>query len=46
VLSAARETLKPTRHGDVFSEGDVLIRPSPSRREFHPTDNLIILQTL
>jgi VWFA-related protein len=42
VLSRHAEPLKPTAAtGDVFSEGSVRIRPSPSR-EFHPTDNLII----
>ena len=32
---------RPSRNGDVFSEGSVQIRPSPSR-EFHSTDNLIV----
>src|SRR6266566_1894066 len=42
VLSRHAEPLKQTaRNGDVLSEGNVQIRPSPSR-EFHPTDNLII----
>jgi VWFA-related protein len=42
VLSRHAEPLKPgTAKGDVFSEGGVLIRPSPSR-EFHVSDNLII----
>jgi VWFA-related protein len=42
VLSRHAEPLKqPARNGDVFSEGNVQIRPSPSR-EFHSTDNLII----
>jgi hypothetical protein len=42
VLSRHAEPLKQTAGGgEVFSEGNVQIRPSPSR-EFHPTDNLII----
>jgi VWFA-related protein len=42
VLSRHAEPLKQTTaSADVFSEGDVQVRPSPSR-EFHPTDNLII----
>src|SRR6266404_190796 len=42
VLSRHAEPVKQTaRNGDVFSEGGVQIRPSPSR-EFHSTDNLII----
>src|SRR6266849_541714 len=42
VLSRHAEPLKQTaRNGDVISEGNIQIRPSPSR-EFHPTDNLII----
>ena len=42
VLSRHAEPLKETaRNADVFSEGNVLIRPSPSR-EFHPADSLII----
>ncbi len=42
VLSRHAEPLKQTaRNDDVLSEGNVQIRPSPSR-EFHPTDNLII----
>jgi VWFA-related protein len=42
VLSRHAEPLKQTNGtGDVLSEGNVQIRPSPSR-EFHPTDNLII----
>src|SRR5216684_4872779 len=42
VLSRHAEPQKQTaRNGDVLSEGNVQIRPSPSR-EFHPTDNLII----
>ena len=42
VLSRHAEPLKQTaKNGDVLSEGNVQIRPSPSR-EFHPTDNLII----
>ncbi len=42
VLSRHAEPVKQTaRNGDVFSEGNVQIRPSPSR-EFHSTDNLIV----
>ena len=42
VLSRHAEPLKQTaRNADVFSEGNVQIRPSPSR-EFHATDNLIV----
>jgi VWFA-related protein len=42
VLSRHAEPLKETtRSGDVLSEGNVQIRPSPSR-EFRTTDNLII----
>jgi VWFA-related protein len=42
VLSRHAEPVKQTaRNDDVFSEGNVQIRPSPSR-EFHSTDNLII----
>ncbi|PYX50049.1 MAG: hypothetical protein DMG76_35600, partial [Acidobacteria bacterium] len=42
VLSRHAEPQKQTsRNGDVLSEGNVQIRPSPSR-EFHSTDNLII----
>jgi VWFA-related protein len=42
VLSRHAEPLKQKAgNGDVFSEGSVQIRPSPSR-EFHSTDNLII----
>jgi len=42
VLSRHAEPLKQTMgNGDVLTEGNVQIRPSPSR-EFHPTDNLII----
>jgi len=41
VLSRHAEPLKKTSGSDVLSEGNVQIRPSPSR-EFHPTDNLII----
>src|SRR5713101_7960940 len=42
VLSRHAEPVKQTAgNGDVFSEGNVQIRPSPSR-EFHSTDNLII----
>ncbi len=42
VLSRHAEPVKPTtRAADVFTEGSVQIRPSPSR-EFHPTDNLIV----
>lgn len=31
----------PARNGDVFTQGNIQIRPSPSR-EFHSTDNLIV----
>jgi VWFA-related protein len=42
VLSRHAEPLKqPAGSGDVLTEANVQIRPSPSR-EFHPTDNLII----
>jgi VWFA-related protein len=42
VLSRHAEPLKQTaNNGDVLSEANVQIRPSPSR-EFHSTDNLII----
>ena len=42
VLSRHAESLKQTtRSGDVLSEGNVQVRPSPSR-EFYATDNLII----
>jgi VWFA-related protein len=42
VLSRHADSFKQTAtNGDVFSEGNVLIRPSPSR-EFHQTDNLIV----
>ena len=42
VLSRHVELLKPAaRNNDILSEGNVQIRPSPSR-EFHATDNLII----
>jgi len=42
VLSRHAEPVKQTaRDGDVFSEGNVKVRPSPSR-EFHSSDNLII----
>jgi hypothetical protein len=42
VLSRHAEPLKQTtRSGDVLSEGNVQVRPSPSR-EFHASDNLII----
>ena len=42
VLSRHAEPLKQSaRNSDVLSEGNVQIRPSPSR-EFHSTDNLII----
>src|SRR6266851_24919 len=42
VLSRHAESQKQTaRNGDVLSEGNVQIRPSPSR-EFHSSDNLII----
>ena len=41
-MSRHAEPLKQTaRNADVFSEGNVQIRPSPSR-EFHATDNLIV----
>ena len=46
VLSRHAEPLKgPSRNGDVFTEGSVQIRPSPSR-EFHSTDNLIVFLQL
>jgi VWFA-related protein len=46
VLSRHADPLKgPSRNGDVFTEGSVQIRPSPSR-EFHSTDNLIVLLQL
>ncbi len=42
VLSRHAQPLKQTaKNSDVLSEGNVQIRPSPSR-EFHATDNLII----
>ena len=42
MLSRHAEPLKQTaNNGDVLSEANVQIRPSPSR-EFHPSDNLII----
>src|SRR5881394_1688212 len=42
VLSRHADPLKgPSRNGDVFTEGSVQIRPSPSR-ELHSTDNLIV----
>jgi VWFA-related protein len=41
VLSRRADPVKNLASGDVFSESNVLIRPSPSR-EFHPTDNLIV----
>jgi len=42
VLSRHADPLKgSSRNGDVFTEGSVQIRPSPSR-EFHATDNLIV----
>ena len=41
VLSRHVEPRKQTAKEDVISEGNVQIRPSPSR-EFHSTDNLII----
>jgi VWFA-related protein len=42
VLSRHAEPLKQTTPGgDVFSEDNVQVRPSPSR-EFHATDNLIV----
>jgi VWFA-related protein len=46
VLSRHAEPTKQTAGSDdVLSEGNVLIRPSPSR-EFHTTDNLIIFFNL
>lgn len=42
VLSRHADAVKgPARNGDVFTQGNIQIRPSPSR-EFHPTDNLIV----
>jgi len=42
VLSRHADALKtPAQNGDVFTDGHVQIRPSPSH-EFHATDNLII----
>jgi VWFA-related protein len=41
VLSRHAEPIKPPTRADVFSEGNVQIRPSPSR-EFHSSDNLIV----
>jgi VWFA-related protein len=42
VLSRHADPLKqPARNNDVFTSGNVLIRPSPSR-EFHSTDSLIV----
>lgn len=42
ILSRHAEPVKPTtRTGDIFTEGNIQIRPSPSR-EFHATDNLIV----
>src|SRR5436190_8821674 len=42
VLSRHADPLKgSSRNSDVFTEGSVQIRPSPSR-EFHSTDNLIV----
>jgi VWFA-related protein len=40
-LSRHAEPLRQSAATDVFTEGNVQIRPSPSR-EFHPGDNLII----
>jgi VWFA-related protein len=46
VLSRHADPFKgPSRNGDVFTEGSVQIRPSPSR-EFHSTDNLIVFLQL
>jgi VWFA-related protein len=46
VLSRHAEPLKQAaRNGDVLSEGNVQIRPSPGR-EFHSTDNLIVFFNL
>src|SRR2546421_1800818 len=46
VLSRHADPLKgPSRNGDVFTEGSVQIRPSPSR-EFQSTDNLIVFLQL
>ena len=46
VLSRHAETLKSAaRNNDILSEGNVQIRPSPSR-EFHLTDSLIIFFNL
>jgi hypothetical protein len=46
VLSRHAEPIKQAAgKDDVFSEGNVQIRPSPSR-EFHPTDSLIIFFNL
>ncbi|HBB94348.1 MAG TPA: hypothetical protein DC054_03065 [Blastocatellia bacterium] len=42
VLSRHADPVKgPARNGDVFTQGNIQIRPSPSH-EFHPTDNLIV----
>ncbi len=42
VLSRHADALKaPAQNGDVFTDGHVQIRPSPSH-EFHATDNLIV----
>jgi VWFA-related protein len=41
VLSRHAEPIKPPARPDVFTEGNIQIRPSPSR-EFHSTDNLIV----
>jgi hypothetical protein len=46
VLSRHADSLKaPTQNGDVFTDGHVQIRPSPSH-EFHATDNLIVFLEL
>ena len=45
VLSRHAEPLKPAANNDILSEGNVQIRPSPSR-EFHSTDSLIIFFNL
>jgi VWFA-related protein len=41
VLSRHAEPIKPPTRADVFTEGNVQIRPSPSR-EFRSTDSLIV----
>jgi VWFA-related protein len=45
VLSRHVEPIKPPIRADVFTAGNVQIRPSPSR-EFHSTDNLIVFLQL